>query len=232
MNRSSLLDDLLSTADDEHLSRSERKALRALIEEADLDDRARAELVVRLVRSVGERLRDPRDRGLVDWLGDAAGMLTPREGGGHPPSRVVFGPEDPMVETLLGALQAARQLVDIAVFTITDDRVTQTLLGLHRRGIRLRILSDDAKAWDPGSDIHRLAAAGVAVFTDRSEGHFHHKFAVIDARVAITGSYNWTRGADRDNRENLVVSQEPALVDQYARAFARMWAELGGLSPS
>ena len=57
--------------------------------------------------------------------------------------------------------------------------------------------------------------------------HFHHKFAVIDGHVLLNGSYNWTRSADMNNRENFMLSEEPTLVRRYARAFDALWAELG-----
>jgi phosphatidylserine/phosphatidylglycerophosphate/cardiolipin synthase-like enzyme len=32
----------------------------------------------------------------------------------------------------------------------------------------------------------------------------HHKFAVIDNKVVLTGSFNWTRNAAEDNHENII----------------------------
>ena len=44
----------------------------------------------------------------------------------------------------------------------------------------------------------------------------HHKFAVIDARYVITGSFNWTESAERRNRENTVVLDCPSLAGDFA----------------
>ncbi|MGE3822383.1 MAG: phospholipase D-like domain-containing protein [Isosphaeraceae bacterium] len=54
----------------------------------------------------------------------------------------------------------------------------------------------------------------------------HHKFAVFDEKIALTGSYNWTRGAARDNEENLIVSTDPRLVGPFVRAFEALWDRL------
>ncbi|MCA9056002.1 MAG: endonuclease, partial [Planctomycetaceae bacterium] len=51
----------------------------------------------------------------------------------------------------------ARETVDVCVFTITDDRITRAILDAHRRRVRIRILSDDDKSGDLGSDVERLA---------------------------------------------------------------------------
>ena len=116
--------------------------------------------------------------------------------------------------------------MDICVFTITDNRIADAIEKAHRRRVQIRVISDDDKSMDAGSDIDRLERSGIAVRMDRSEHHMHHKFAIFDGRTLLNGSYNWTRGADQKNRENFLVTDEPALVDPYVRAFLAMWEEL------
>ena len=227
MDRNTLLDALLSTADDSRLSRSERRALRQVLDAQDLDDNARSWLQHEVIEAVATKLRDPRDAKLVRWLGDTLGLLRATDTAPPPATKAWFGPEDPMVETILAVLRGARRAIDVAVFTITDDRISQELLAAHRRGVAVRILTDDDKAEDAGSDSWRLRRSGVPVAFDRSRHHFHHKFAVIDGHVLLNGSYNWTRSADMNNRENFMLSEEPTLVRRYARAFDALWAELG-----
>ena len=130
-----------------------------------------------------------------------------------------------MVETLLELLSETRRSLDLAVFTLTDDRLSKAILDLHRGGVAVRILTDDDKANDRGSDVRALARAGVPVRLDRSEHHFHHKFAVFDRARVVTGSYNWTRGAAEHNRENFLIAEDPALVRGFSEAFDAIWVE-------
>lgn len=44
-----------------------------------------------------------------------------------------------------------------------------------------------------GSDISLLASKGIPVRTDADkDSHMHNKFAIIDDKFVITGSFNWT----------------------------------------
>ena len=53
----------------------------------------------------------------------------------------------------------------------------------------------------------------------------HHKFAIIDDTLVINGSYNWTKGARFDNKENLTLTNSPKAVQGFKSEFERLWAE-------
>jgi phosphatidylserine/phosphatidylglycerophosphate/cardiolipin synthase-like enzyme len=57
-----------------------------------------------------------------------------------------------------------------------------------------------------------------------TRGIMHHKFAVIDRKVLITGSYNWSRSAETLNGENILIFQsaEP-LAEEYRKEFEKLW---------
>jgi phosphatidylserine/phosphatidylglycerophosphate/cardiolipin synthase-like enzyme len=138
-----------------------------------------------------------------------------------------FSPHDDCPGRIINLFAEARSHADVCVFTITDDRISEAMLAAHARGLRIRIITDNDKAHDLGSDIDRLAAAGIAVRIDRSPFHMHHKFALFDGRLLLQGSFNWTRGAARDNQEDLIVVDEPRLITAFGREFERLWTQFG-----
>ncbi len=224
MNRKELSAALMTTLEDGKISRGERTALRSLASDAQLDENERLALQAEVFDAARERLQT--DPGVLDWLEDAVKVLRP-DAPRQARCDVFFGPEGPMVETLVDLIGRTQRTLDIAVFTLTDDRLSRALVDLHRRGVKIRILTDDDKEWDKGSDIRRLAEAGIAVARDQSPHHFHHKFAIFDRRKLVNGSYNWTRGADRNNRENFMVTDIRTAVMAYQAGFDQMWAVLG-----
>jgi len=116
---------------------------------------------------------------------------------------------------LLRLLNGARSTLDVCVFTITANEIRDALLDAHRRGVRVRIISDDEQMWSQGSDVRDLMRAGIPTKTDSSECHMHHKVAIIDGAKVLTGSFNWTRQAVIGNQENICVMHSPAIVAQY-----------------
>ena len=51
----------------------------------------------------------------------------------------------------------------------------------------------------------------------------HHKFAIVDGTMLINGSFNWTRQAITGNKENLLLTNEPSLVNDYQTEFSNLW---------
>lgn len=225
------IDELLDrTLDDGQVSRGERSALGEVFESL-----TNAEVPLAQSR-VFARLRSELARGggepAIAWCTAILDLLTSRTIArlartGSARHEAWFSPDDACPRRIVQAIDAARQSIDVCVFTLTDDRIAAALRAARDRGVAVRLITDDDKSGDPGSDAEALARAGVLVRMDRTPAHMHHKFAVFDARLVLTGSYNWTRSADRDNRENFVVSDDPALVRRFHEHFARLWDEFG-----
>ncbi len=142
------------------------------------------------------------------------------------PTEVFFSPGTDCLDRIIARFSGCRRAADVCVFTVTDDRITRAILAAHKRGVAVRLITDDEKSHDLGSDVAQIRAAGVPVRIDRTPYHMHHKYALFDNRRLLNGSYNWTRGAAEQNEENLVDAGEPAMVAAFARHFTELWDSL------
>jgi mitochondrial cardiolipin hydrolase len=221
------IDDWLArTLADRRFSRGERQALSEFLatlkSTTDRDDvRRRAFEVARA------SLRQPEDGPVLDWLEEVTRVI--REGGQTTRPVVAeafFSPGEDCPRAIARFLANTSKAADICVFTITDDRLADAILDAHRRGVAVRIITDDAKAEDLGSDVARFEQSGIPTCVDRSPFHMHHKFAILDGETLLTGSYNWTRGAARDNEENLIATTDPRFLSSFVGTFDRLWAKL------
>jgi len=214
---------LTSLLEDHRLSRAERRTLRDQVDEAGLSDERLAVFRSRAFDLALQQV-DGDAATVLKWLEDAIKALLPR-GEATPDAEARFSPGMDCLRLIVGELTRARSSADLCVFTITDDRIVDDIIAAHRRGVTVRVISDDDKSLDRGSDIGRLDKAGIEVRMDTSPFHMHHKFAIFDRATLLTGSYNWTRSAADSNQENLVRSTDRALVGAFAETFGRLWRQ-------
>jgi cardiolipin hydrolase len=213
---------------DGQLSRTERDDFRRFLEASAPDASRRAlyqSMAFDLAREALERNAVPMHSAL-NWLERVAKLITPVGGAACPPSpvaEVCFSPQHDCANRIARCFEQARSTVDACVFTITDDHIADAMVRAQRRGVKIRVITDDAKQFDPGSDVERLEGAGIAVRTDKSDHHMHHKFALFDGALLLTGSYNWTRSAALHNEENFVLTTEVKLIKSFAQLFETLW---------
>ncbi|MDF3072090.1 MAG: Phosphatidylserine/phosphatidylglycerophosphate/cardiolipin synthase [Polyangiaceae bacterium] len=221
---------LAASLEDGRLSRAERQALGEILAQTPPPDASRlAQLRARAFALAKGRMTEPRAVEALEWVEDFVKLLARSERGeSAAPARACFSPGDACLRTILSELERTKKTADICVFTITDDRIAQAMWVAHQRGVAIRVITDNDKQYDGGSDIDRLRRAGIPVKVDETEHHMHHKFAVLDGVTLLNGSYNWTRSACAFNEENLVVTTELKLVQTFARHFEGMWAALPG----
>jgi phosphatidylserine/phosphatidylglycerophosphate/cardiolipin synthase-like enzyme len=225
-----LREQLEASLADVRLSDDEKRALTETLRAARLPEEGLRQLRNQAFELVRQHLQeaDPSDpQALVRWLeGVVRALDVSRGAGGSYRAQAWFSPGDDCLKAITGQLRACRQRADICVFTLSDDRISAEVLAAHRRGVAVRLITDNEKAFDRGSDVIALRDAGVPVRVDQSAAHMHHKFALFDQRWLLNGSYNWTRAAATENEENLVLCNDPALLRQFAQAFDALWEQL------
>ncbi|RKP08943.1 hypothetical protein THASP1DRAFT_11763, partial [Thamnocephalis sphaerospora] len=137
-----------------------------------------------------------------------------------------FFPGDEGFLALMATLQQAKKSMDLCIFTLTDDTLVNELIAARDRGVNIRLICDDVQAKCLGADPYRLRDEyGFPVVTDHNVAHMHNKFAVLDDKVLITGSYNWTKAAHYNNNENIIILNHPGAIKSYKHEFERIWSK-------
>lgn len=162
---------------------------------------------------------------LMRWLRSVMRILDNTRSSRGGVSGAYFSPGDDCRLKLIELIHGAKQSLEICVFTISDDRITEAILQAQRRKIALRIITDDDKSLDRGSDVERLINKGIALRMDDDPSHMHNKFAIIDSKLLVNGSFNWTRSASDRNQENILLTDDPALVVPFVSQFERLWRQ-------
>ena len=136
---------------------------------------------------------------------------------------VRFSGEGSISAGLTQALRQANQRITLALFGFNNVQLADELAKLAKKGVVVRLKVDTAKSLEKktGGVVEFLKSAGVQVRTVAPDGRNHNKFAVIDGKRVITGSYNWTLKAEQ-NWENLLFLECPELAERYEREWERI----------
>nr|XP_060642808.1 mitochondrial cardiolipin hydrolase [Anolis sagrei ordinatus] len=153
--------------------------------------------------------------------------LLAEEGGGPSPGPCAcpLPHQESPLSRLLAHLLAARRSLDLCVFAFSNPQLRRALLLLHRRRVRIRVVTDADYMALRGSQIGILRKAGIQVRHDQETGYMHNKFVIIDKKVLITGSLNWTTQAIQNNRENVIIIDDKKIVDVFLAEFEKIWED-------
>jgi hypothetical protein len=118
-------------------------------------------------------------------------------------------------------LLKAQNRIRIAVCWFTHSNIFDVLLSQLRRGIDIELLIeyDHRNIRQDGLDFQRFIQSGGQLFAYRNQGLMHHKFAIIDDRLLLSGSFNWTVNY---NADNLVATDDPNAVGLFHQEFQHL----------
>lgn len=208
------------------LSKSERRNIKALIKSLNFSERdfdlLRSKIFDLAIEFKGE-LTKPK---LVEWLESANKLTLIGAKDDSNSSRAYFSPGEECRSAICSLINSAINNLKVSVFTISDNEIAATLVSAKKRGVDVRILTDNDKSFDMGSDIEELSTKDIKIKIDQTPNHMHHKFCIADNKVLLSGSYNWTRSAAERNQENIIITEEPSLVKAHLKEFDRLWNKL------
>jgi phosphatidylserine/phosphatidylglycerophosphate/cardiolipin synthase-like enzyme len=139
------------------------------------------------------------------------------------PVEAWFSPDDGVAARLIQLIEGAQSRVDFLAFTFTSDPLAEALLRAAERGVTVRGVIERDQVEAAGTDYDRMRQAGIDVRLDSTPGTMHHKLLLIDGRVLVTGSYNFTRSAEESNDENVVILFSPAAAGALEPEFAGIY---------
>lgn len=139
-----------------------------------------------------------------------------------------FSPEDGGAAQIIRWIGSARQQVHFLAFAFTHAGIADAMLERARAGVEVAGVFEGSDANARGSQFPRLKQAGLGVALDANPWNMHHKVVLIDGHVAIFGSFNLSRSADRENDENLLIVDDPGLTAAFETEYQRIRAQAAG----
>lgn len=146
--------------------------------------------------------------------------------------KVYFSPSMEVLEAIIDVLESAENTIDACVYTFTNRKIAYALVRAHRKGVRIRVIIDKRSNESQYTKSGFLRANGIDIKIMSGlkasgprdwDGLMHHKFAVIDDKILLTGSLNWTASAISKNHENLLIMKDCSIAIEFIEEFSRLW---------
>ena len=135
-----------------------------------------------------------------------------------------FSPDDGTANQIIAALQNAQESIYFLAFSFTSDPIAEALLERATAGVEVAGVFEESQYHaNTGGEFDRLAAAGLDVRLDGNPNNMHHKVFIIDGKIVVTGSYNFSRSAEERNDENTLIIHNPEIAAQYLVEFERVF---------
>jgi phospholipase D len=136
---------------------------------------------------------------------------------------VCFTPPAGCGALIASAIHQAKRSIHIQAFSFTSDLIASEVIAAHNRGVKVQILFDRTQREEQNSKYNMLKQAGLDVKLDYISGLAHNKVIIIDKARVITGSYNFTRAADRRNADNVIMINNPDVAYAYLENWQRRY---------
>jgi phosphatidylserine/phosphatidylglycerophosphate/cardiolipin synthase-like enzyme len=222
-----LKEEILSLFDesiaDNYLTSEEKKRIKKTLFEAAPDKRIGDLLRSELFDIARNNANTENYIEIINWIEEINKLILSVNKVEVQQESVYFSPGEECLQAILNQVNLAVKRIRICLFTISDDRISDALISRHKFGVDVKIISDNDKVLDKGSDIEALHQAGIPIKLDRTPNHMHHKFALFDDNITLTGSYNWTRSAEKYNHENVLITDSKKVLKQFNAQFEELW---------
>lgn len=131
-----------------------------------------------------------------------------------------FSPKGGCTEAIVREIRHAHKEILVLAYSFSCPAIAAALLAAQARGVRVKIVLDRANEKETYSELGVLEEQGLHVLVDSHHAIAHNKVMIIDRKTLITGSFNFTRQAELENAENLLIIKGcRQLIADYANNF-------------
>ena len=138
-------------------------------------------------------------------------------------TEVYFSLYDNPQKEIIKNINQAQAFINIAMYIFTDREIALPLAKARERGVKVRLYLDKDQVDYQYSQSRFLVQKGIKTRISSNSYIMHHKFAIIDNRLLLTGSYNWTFSANNRNDESLMAIDDPEIIFRYQKQFKKLW---------
>jgi len=139
------------------------------------------------------------------------------------PVEILFSAEDEVMDELVPLIDQARDNIKFMAFSFTHDDLGNAMRAKAADGVDVSGIFETRGSETEYSEMPKMYCADLAIRQDGNPGTFHHKTIIIDDRIVITGSLNFSDNANDSNDENVIIINNADIAQQYLQEYDRRW---------
>ena len=132
--------------------------------------------------------------------------------------QVCFTPQSNCTYKIVKEIKKARHSILVEAYSFTSRPIIKALASAKYRGIDVKLLLDKSLIIDADkyySPIPYFQNRNIWMKIDYIPSIAHNKVIIIDNNTVITGSFNFTRSAQKYNAENVLIIHDYKLAQKY-----------------
>ena len=131
------------------------------------------------------------------------------------PVRVFFSPNGGCTEAIIDTINKSKSEILVQAYIFTSEPIAKALLGAHKRGVKVCVILDKKQKKSGYSPATFFVNQGIPTYIDSVHAGAHDKVMIIDKETVITGSFNFTKSAETQNTENVLIIKSSELAGLY-----------------
>lgn len=132
---------------------------------------------------------------------------------------IYFSPKGGCTDAIIREIKKAEKTIHIQAYSFTSLPIAEALVEASKKGIMVEVVLDKKQRSEKYSQASLLIKSNISVYSDGKHAIAHNKIIIIDEKTVITGSFNYSKGAEFKNSENLLIIRSTELYKIYYNNF-------------
>ena len=136
---------------------------------------------------------------------------------------IYFSPDDGVLNALTSLLNGARESIHFLAFSFTSNELGVIVREKAEAGLTIAgVMDEEQISSNQGTEFDPFKQANLDVRIDGNAGQMHHKVFIVDEKIVVLGSYNFSQSAEEKNDENLIIVYNAPIAEQFMLEFKRV----------
>jgi len=136
---------------------------------------------------------------------------------------IYFSPDDGVLNALASLLSGAEESIHFLAFSFTSNDLGAIVREKAEAGLTIAgVMDQEQISSNQGTEYDPFKQADLDVRIDGNSGQMHHKVFIVDEKIVVLGSYNFSQSAEERNDENTIIVYNELIAEQFMLEFKRV----------